>query len=281
MNRRVSFALIISVMLCLGLSSCSGDEILGEIPGDFGAVSAETGSLEESLHEESRQSAETDAEDEPIASEEKDFLCETSCEYARKSLSGTEQLWYDDMKQILGSFGEKVRLSEAGLNEGYDEAEIDRIFQYVLNDHPELFYVEGYSYTKYTKGDKTTALEFTGTYSVDRETAAERSEAIEAAVEEILSGLDENADQYTKVKYVYERIIRDTEYDLSAPDNQNIYSVFVNHRSVCQGYAKAVQYLLNRLGLECTLVLGTVDTGEGHAWNLVKIDGNYYYLSSK
>ena len=27
----------------------------------------------------------------------------------------------------------------------------------------------------------------------------------------------------------------------------------------------------------CTLVQGTVDTGEAHAWNLVQIDGTFYY----
>ena len=98
-----------------------------------------------------------------------------------------------------------------------------------------------------------------------------------------MSGADEEADQYAKVKYVYDTIIRETDYDPASPDNQNVYSVFVNNRSVCQGYAKAIQYLLNRLGVECTLVLGTVESGEGqegHAWNLVKVDGEYYYVDA-
>lgn len=279
MKRRVCLGLIIQVLLCLSLSGCTGDDILEEIPRDFAAVSAEGESLQEDVADE-RYSGELAAEDCSDTLKITDFLREDSYEYARKCLNGTEQLWYDDIKMILGSYGEKVFLNEAGVNEALDETDIDRIFQYVLNDHPELFYVEGYSYTKYKKGDAITALEFTGTYSMDKETAADRYRVIEAAVREVLSGLDEGADQYTKVKYVYERIIRDTDYDLSAPDNQNIYSVFVNHRSVCQGYAKAVQYLLNRLGVESALVLGTVDTGEGHAWNLVKIDGSYYYLDA-
>ena len=112
------------------------------------------------------------------------------------------------------------------------------------------------------------------------ETALSRREEIETAVDGLLAGIAADASEYEKVKYVYDTLIRNTDYDLGAPDNQNIYSVFVRHFSVCQGYAKATQYLLNRLGVESTLVLGTVETGEGHAWNLVKVDGEYYYLDT-
>ena len=53
----------------------------------------------------------------------------------------------------------------------------------------------------------------------------------------------------------------------------------VKRKGVCGGYAKAMQYLLNRLGIECTYICG--DTKEGyHAWNLLKLEGDYYYLDS-
>ena len=46
------------------------------------------------------------------------------------------------------------------------------------------------------------------------------------------------------------------------------------------GYSKAAQYLLNRMGIFCTLVTGTVtgDRPSSHAWNLVRIGEQYYYM---
>ncbi len=212
--------------------------------------------------------------------EKLDFLEEGSG-FAYRALNEAERIWYRDMEQVLGAMGAEAELSREALEEGLGEADIDRIFQCVINDHPELFFVEGYSYTRYTrygKPDETLSVEFSGRYSMDPETAGKRREQIRAAADRILEGIDEDAGQYEKVKYVYDTLIRETDYRLDSADNQNIYSVFVNHLSVCQGYAKATQYLLNRLGVECALVLGTVESGEGHAWNLVNIDGSYYYV---
>ena len=200
--------------------------------------------------------------------------------FACESLTEAEQVWYREIERSLGNREESLRLSQEGLEAGLDETNIDGIFQCVLNDHPELFFVEGYTYTKYTRGDRLLAIDFAGTYSMDAKEVLLRKEQIEEAADSLLSGIAENASQYEKVKYVYETVIQNTDYALDAPDNQNIYSVFAGRRSVCQGYAKAVQYLLNRLGMECTLVIGTVDTGESHAWNLVKVDGDYYYVDA-
>ena len=170
-------------------------------------------------------------------------------------------------------------LSPEALRQGLTAEDIDHVFQSVMLDHPELFFVDGYSYNSYVRGDQVVKLEFSGNYNVDRDTALRKQQEILAAADRILADAPVSGDDYDKVKYVYETLIRGTDYDSQAPDNQNIYSVLVGGLSVCQGYAKATQFLLNRLGVECTLVQGTVQR-ERHGWNLVKADGDYYYVDT-
>jgi transglutaminase/protease-like cytokinesis protein 3 len=114
------------------------------------------------------------------------------------------------------------------------------------------------------------------------------SETERAAIQQIIDayelkcfwGIDNTGTDCERILYVYDYIVNNTEYDLSAPHNQDISSVFVNGVSVCAGYAKATQYLLQKLGISCTFVAGTA-TGAAtdyHGWNLVFSDGNYSWL---
>ncbi len=276
-QKRVQLAsACICAMVCVILSGCGALELLEEIPAEYALYA------DEKVLESNGANAETEIKVLQLEElqEAPSFLMEEAQDYGFRSLTKSEQIWYRDIEQILGSFSESGDLSREGLEAGLDESGIDKIFQCVLLDHPELFYVEGYAYTKYTMGHELTAIKFSGTYSMDRATAETRKAEIETAAAKILAGVVPDSSQYEKVKYVYDTIISNTEYKLDAKDNQNIYSVFIHHLSVCQGYSKATQYLLNKLGIECTLVLGTVEQGEGHAWNLVKVDGSYYYVDT-
>lgn len=194
--------------------------------------------------------------------------------YAFGRLTKEEQDLYLEILDALLYFRENVKLSTC------DKELISRIFQCVLNDHPEIFYVEGYTYTEYTLGTLLKKITFTGSYSISREEAEQKQVQIEDYVNQCLAEMPEDADEYGKVKYIYEYLIHHTDYDAAAKDSQNLCSVFLERKSVCQGYAKATQYLLNRAGIFSTLVLGRVVGGEGHAWNLVRIDGQYYYVDT-
>lgn len=194
--------------------------------------------------------------------------------YGFSKLEITQQNIYVEILYGLENYVEEMEISTK------DTAEIDKIFQYVLIDHPEIFYVDGYSFVKYTLGDEVKKITFKGTYLYSQEEKENLEILIQNAAEELLKGISKEATDYEKVKYVYEAVIENTEYDIQAEDNQNICSVFLNGASVCQGYAKAVQYLLMKLGIPSTLVIGTVENGEGHAWNLVKVNNQYYYLDA-
>lgn len=196
--------------------------------------------------------------------------------YYHEQLNSEDKALYDEIYSLLVSRADDIRLS------GMDTQKIDDIFLFVTMDHPELYSVTGYNLTKHSIGDTPMYYSMSGIFAMTKEEADSYIPTINAytdSVDKYISSLyPEGCDDYELIKAVYEYIINNTEYDSSATNNQNIVSVMKDGRSVCQGYAKTFQYILNRYGIECALVSGTVLENQPHAWNVVKADNEYYQV---
>jgi len=57
--------------------------------------------------------------------------------------------------------------------------------------------------------------------------------------------------------------------------SQSGYSCFVMNKTVCSGYAHAIQLLCNYFDIDSTILYSS-----NHAWNLVKCDDNWYQIDS-
>lgn len=66
----------------------------------------------------------------------------------------------------------------------------------------------------------------------------------------------------------------DKKYD----DSFTAYGALINGRCVCAGYAGAFKLLADAAGLQCVVVTGVLEGNLPHAWNKVRIDGEWEIL---
>ena len=195
-------------------------------------------------------------------------------EYYFKQLNEEEQRVYRELLK-----GIRAREKDFYLTLSQDDS-IDRCYHAVLKDHPEIFWVHNHEKiykTTYSDSDYCT---FTPGYIYTESEISEIQNAMEAGFQEVSSLIPADASDYEKVRIVYTYVIDNTQYQAS-DDDQSIAGVFWKKEAVCVGYAGAVQYLLERIGVPCIYVDGsTQGSTEGHAWNIVKLDGEYYYVDA-
>lgn len=162
-----------------------------------------------------------------------------------------------------------------------DKTQVQKLYEETVNENPELFYVgSSYSYS----WDSANHIVIIKPYY-----AASKSEIIvmraefEEAVQELVSNVDCSLSVPEIALQVHDYIIAHTDYDYTNYEAQTVptishtaYGALVKHVSVCDGYALAYNYILNKcFNIECYVVSSDA---MAHAWNQIKADGNYYHV---
>lgn len=147
----------------------------------------------------------------------------------------------------------------------------------VMLDHPELFWVDYYSYTV-IEALLGQCLVF-GTFFPPSEREELRRQA-QAWRGRVLAQLPAAADEERRLRLLADYLARQVEYRESGPAlSHTIVGVFQagRHAAVCEGIAKGMKYLCDGAGLSCLVVTGTVK-GQDHAWNMVHTPRGYRHL---
>ncbi len=174
---------------------------------------------------------------------------------------------YANAQAVTSSFVPLISVSGEQLKTAYTA---------MINDHPELFWMNtAYSYQYDVSGH--VAL-----ISLSYNSTANQLDVCKAAfdqqVQSLLSAAETASTDYEKEVAIHDALIAHTSYRSNADMSQSAYSAIVNGETVCAGYAKAMQYLLQEM--DVTVYYCTGYAGENHAWNIVSLDDGYYNLDA-
>ena len=195
-------------------------------------------------------------------------------EYYFGQLNEEEQRGYREMIEGIRSREKEFYLTI------YDDDTVNKVYHAVLMDHPELFWVHNRKQVYKTTFSNANYCMFSPGYSYTDEEIREIQAAADNACQEVSALVSEGADDYEKAKAVYTYLIDTAEYQESE-DDQSMAGIFWRKQAVCAGYAGAAQYLLEYLGVPCIYVEGsTAGSTEGHAWNIITLNGNDYYFDA-
>lgn len=210
--------------------------------------------------------------------------------YLYSILNAEQKEWYQAIDKAVNNLDAEVLINS--------DLSIDRnyyIFHTYLFDNPEHFYLCN-TVGLCNNGNGTTTLNFY--YSVGnqkgeycgygygpltdelRNKIRAKKSIFETEVNRIISTIPSNAPDVWKERLIYDRILIDGYYNLSARwdglanDNWTAYGLLVNKYGVCESYSEAFQTLCAYVGIKCTGVVGTA--GGGHKWNAVELDGEWY-----
>ena len=208
------------------------------------------------------------------------FAADADARYGRTKLNADEQYVYDALVEGCKDAKADIKIDITGKAIECTQEHLGKIYDIFYSDYPEYFWITNGWGASCAQNGSTVTLTMQPTYSMTGSTLNTAKSKYDAKVSEITNGLSGKSD-YEKSKIIHDRLIDTVTYTPTEND-QTSYGALVEGKAVCNGYAKAYQHLLLKVGIPAWFVTGSsinpnTNTPEPHAWNLAKIDGQWYY----
>ena len=172
---------------------------------------------------------------------------------------------YDAICQGVANKEQSISIDEFALS----PFEMHGVYCTVAADHPELYFWNS-SLINYSAADSVVYDVFPLYYDgLD-------DDAFISGAEAILASVYDTSSEYVISLALHDALVEHIIYSSSAPHAGSAYGAIVDGYAKCDGYARAYQYLLSQFGIQSFIVSGE-GKGGPHAWNLVNLDGEWYY----
>ena len=200
--------------------------------------------------------------------------------YGRKQLAGLKNQnllrAYERIVSAAESYVSAINLSDLSLN----EFEVAKVFNYYIDDYPQHFWLDkGYQIQGVPQNGITKVKYLIMQYAINKDEITARRKKVDDSVEQLLKGINGDTEPFDRVKIVHDRLVNLVTYDLSTKNPYDLYGAIINGEAVCEGYARAFQRLMYKVGVPCLIVKGS-SRDIPHAWNLVYLDGEWYHIDA-
>lgn len=160
---------------------------------------------------------------------------------------------------------------------------IDKAFEAFLLDNADVFYLDNEFVVKELTLPKAYKYEINLKYTIDDK---QEIDTYKQQIDQVTTGIidmviTDDMNDFEKEVAIHDYLVSNTKYyeytniDDIPHEKHNIYSTLVKKEAVCDGFSKAFQVILEKLGIDVITVTGRTDS-ESHAWNKVKLEDKWY-----
>lgn len=192
-----------------------------------------------------------------------------------------------DQKTVYAIIHEEIQQmnsEEIRVPDTITDNELQDAFNAYVDDYPESFWLRR-SFNILTRNNKKyIQLEYC---CEDLDQKNLYLDLFNSSLAEAKSLINNMQSEYEAELILHDWLLSKCEYDNEAANlgydsNESAYSAYgalVESKAVCEGYARAMQLLLNNIGIETTLISGVAgEDKQPHMWNIVTINENKYHL---
>ncbi|RHW63821.1 protease [Clostridium botulinum] len=211
---------------------------------------------------------------------------------AEKQLVANNKQEFDEIiKKAVIDCEPTINISLPSFNSNNNEYKFDN-YQNLMVEIGEMDFGKPGISGSYKNDGTGWKIEINFKYKKDISEIKRQKEATMAEVKRIVKSIIKpDMTDFEKELALHDYIVRTADYNtvnykngINALEDHTAYGVLVDHIGVCESYAKAMSLLLEEVGIECKYVTGVSvhdgKVGGGHAWNIVKLDNEWYNLDA-